>query len=110
MNLKSIREQLEQRLREYEARAEKTQRDASHRDAPVSADFAEQAVDRSNDDVLRAISDESSHEAAQIRQALLRIEEGSYGECTGCGADIGEQRLLAIPYATLCIRCAAAQE
>ncbi len=110
MNLNQIREQLLQREAMLEARADKTTRDASHRDEAVSADFAEQATERENDDVLRTISAEARYEIQQIHQALQRIEDGNYGECSGCGADIGAERLQAIPYATLCIQCAAAQE
>lgn len=110
MNLDQVREQLLQRQQMLEARADKTARDASHRDEAVSADFAEQAGERENDDVLRTISAESRHEIQQIHQALQRLDEGSYGECSSCGVDIGEERLQAVPYTTLCIKCAAAQE
>ena len=110
MNLDKIREQLLQRQQMLEARADKTARDASHRDEAVSADFAEQASERENDDVLRTISVEARYEIQQIGRALQRIEDGNYGECSGCGADIGTERLQAVPYTTLCIKCAAAQE
>ncbi len=110
MNLNQIREQLVQRQAMLEARVDKVTRDASHRDEPVSADFAEQATERENDDVLRAIGDESRLEISRIRQALQRIEDGSYGDCSSCGKRIAEERLLAVPYTTLCIHCAAAQE
>lgn len=46
----------------------------------------------------------------QIEAALERIEEGTYGQCEECGVRIPKARLNAIPYATLCIKCAAAQE
>jgi len=41
-----------------------------------------------------------------IREALWRIEEGTYGVCQRCGARIGRARLEIIPHATLCINCA----
>jgi RNA polymerase-binding protein DksA len=47
---------------------------------------------------------------AQIEASLERIEEGSYGQCEECGAKIPKARLNAIPYATLCVRCAEHQE
>jgi DnaK suppressor protein len=47
---------------------------------------------------------------AQIEASLERIEEGSYGQCEECGAKIPKTRLNAIPYATLCVRCAEHQE
>jgi DnaK suppressor protein len=47
---------------------------------------------------------------AQIETSLERIEEGSYGQCEDCGVKIPKSRLNAIPYATLCVRCAEQQE
>ncbi len=47
---------------------------------------------------------------AQIEASLERIEEGTYGQCEECGAKIPKARLNAIPYATLCVRCAGHQE
>ena len=46
---------------------------------------------------------------AAVEEALRRIEAGTYGRCTSCGADIGRQRLDALPYTPLCIRCAEQQ-
>jgi DnaK suppressor protein len=46
----------------------------------------------------------------QIEAAIERIEDGSYGQCEECGAKISKARLEAIPYATLCVRCASQQE
>lgn len=42
----------------------------------------------------------------QIDAALQRIDAGTYGICERCGRPIGEERLEALPYATLCIECA----
>ncbi|MGD0516728.1 MAG: TraR/DksA family transcriptional regulator [Thermoguttaceae bacterium] len=46
----------------------------------------------------------------QIESSLERIEEGTYGQCEECGIKIPKARLNAIPFATLCIRCAEQQE
>ena len=110
MDLSQIKQQLTERKAMLEARADKTTRDASHRDEAVSADFAEQATERENDDVLRTIAIEAKHEVDQINLALARIEAGTYGECSECGADIGEKRLTAVPYSSLCLNCAAKHE
>lgn len=40
-----------------------------------------------------------------INEAIERIHNGSYGVCERCGGKIDFQRLNAIPYAKLCIRC-----
>ncbi len=47
---------------------------------------------------------------SQIEAALVRIEEGGYGQCEDCGTKIPKARLNAIPFATLCVRCAHQQE
>jgi RNA polymerase-binding protein DksA len=46
----------------------------------------------------------------QIEASLERIEEGTYGQCEDCGVKIPKSRLNAVPYATLCVRCAQQQE
>ncbi len=42
-----------------------------------------------------------------IEDALERIESGTYGSCTECGARIPKTRLNAIPYTPHCIKCAS---
>ena len=46
----------------------------------------------------------------KIQTSLDRIDEGTYGTCEECGAKIPKMRLKAIPYATLCVKCASHQE
>ena len=46
----------------------------------------------------------------KIDAALLKIEEGEYGECKNCGEAIGLARLRARPVAELCIECKSEQE
>ena len=43
----------------------------------------------------------------EIRKALQRLDNGSYGRCVECGEDIPEGRLKAIPYAARCLACAS---
>lgn len=106
MDIAMVERQLIERRALLIKRADKVERDASHRDDPLSADFAEQATERENDDVLTAIGAESRHEIDMIDLALKRIEQGEYGECHECGEHIDELRLAAVPYAELCIQCA----
>lgn len=42
---------------------------------------------------------------AEVKEALLRIEEGLYGSCKNCGKKIPDERLEALPSAVLCIDC-----
>ena len=40
-----------------------------------------------------------------VRAALRRIEEGSFGVCLHCEEDIGSKRLAAVPWTPFCIQC-----
>jgi RNA polymerase-binding transcription factor DksA len=73
---------------------------------PHSQDFAEQAVERENDEVLQALVVETEIEIQKIQTALKRIAAGIYGECESCGQPISAERLAAIPESTACIKCA----
>ncbi len=57
-----------------------------------------------------SLLENEGHALERIEASLERIEEGSYGVCEECGARIPKQRLNAIPYATLCVKCASQQE
>lgn len=41
-----------------------------------------------------------------LREALIRVREGTYGRCKRCGAQIDARRLEILSTATLCIACA----
>jgi len=49
-------------------------------------------------------------ELAEVRDALARMDAGSYGVCTRCGAEIPAGRLEAVPAASLCMTCKQAEE
>lgn len=85
-------------------------RDVHHRDEPLSADFAEQAVELENQEVMEALDGDARDELRRIDLALKRIEDGSYGVCVRCGNDINPERLEILPSATTCINCASAAE
>ncbi len=91
---------------EMMARIDAIENDVHHREQPVEKDFAEQATQSENDDVLNALDDEAKMVVQQIDHALLRIKDSSYGVCEKCGEPISEKRLEAIPYTSLCIKCA----
>jgi DksA/TraR C4-type zinc finger protein len=42
-----------------------------------------------------------------LDSALARIEGGTYGICASCNREIGTRRLVAFPWATLCLPCQA---
>ena len=47
---------------------------------------------------------------SKIKDALVRIEAGTYGICEECGENISDERLKARPVTTLCIDCKKKQE
>jgi DnaK suppressor protein len=74
---------------------------------PDPNDRATQESDRSFE--LR-IRDRERRLINKIREALERIEEGTFGVCEMCEEEIGEARLKARPVTTLCIDCKMEQE
>ena len=66
-------------------------------------DGAKESADLSLRDVIGEIAlrlgERESQMVADIDQALLRIEEGSYGRCVRCSKPIDERRLEALPTA-----------
>jgi len=56
-----------------------------------------------NREIDYSLGENSEQVLADIDAALKRIEDGSYGTCTRCGKEIGEERLEAMPWAALCI-------
>lgn len=58
-----------------------------------------------NKELLYNLHDSDFQRLKSIQEALKRMDCGEYGECASCGEDINEKRLLAVPWATLCIGC-----
>lgn len=46
----------------------------------------------------------------QIKSALGRIEDGSFGQCVRCGTSIPPERLEIMPYTEMCIQCETQEE
>ena len=45
-----------------------------------------------------------------LQNALIRIQNKTYGKCRSCGNLIGKKRLELVPHATLCIECKSDKE
>ena len=71
------------------------------------ADHASEMFDREVDGSLEENAEQLVRE---IDVALGRIDEGTYGTCGRCGREIPEERLAAVPYATLCVECKRREE
>lgn len=94
---------LDQLFDEYDRRADAIRRDLALQHSP---DFAEQATERQNDDVLHALLAEAEEGLRQVGLARQRLAEGRYGLCAGCGESIAPARLQALPAAEFCLDCA----
>jgi len=77
----------------------------------VQVQFGKRAGDHTSDAVMqmqRSISAGQLHNLTlEIDRALAKLEDGSYGICDACGGPIAEERLEALPWATLCVACKA---
>lgn len=71
------------------------------------ADTATETVER---EIGNTLEDHDERVLEAIDAALERIEGGTYGKCVNCGAQIPEERLEAMPWATLCIECKRKEE
>ncbi|GJM11865.1 MAG: hypothetical protein DHS20C12_02680 [Pseudohongiella sp.] len=103
MNLQAIEASLTEKLAQLEDRLAKVSKDMSK---SHSADSSEQAVERENDEVLEGIAQETQTAISDIRAALTKIGEGSYGSCSDCGEAINPERLEALPETAYCVSCA----
>ncbi len=63
-------------------------------------DIATATFDR---ELASSLEENSTHVLTEIDAALARIDEGTYGTCLRCGKPIPQERLEALPWATLCI-------
>ena len=73
-------------------------------------DPADRASLESDRNFTLRIRDRERKLIGKIREALERLDEGTYGICEECGENISEARLKARPVTTLCIDCKKRQE
>jgi DnaK suppressor protein len=77
-------------------------------------DDAKESSDLALRDVIQELAlklgDRESRVVAEIDQALMRMQEGSYGLCVRCGKAIDERRLEAVPTARFDAACQTAIE
>src|SRR5688572_15975716 len=99
-----LKQKLESRRNELSERLERIKGDLAK---AHSSDWAEQAQERENDEVLNQLSSEVELELRGINTALDRIKSSQYGICVSCSAEIPVTRLEIKPEAVRCVKCAA---
>jgi len=73
-------------------------------------DPSDRATLESDRNFTLRIRDRERKLIGKIKEALERIEQGTYGVCEDCGEEISTERLKARPVTTLCIDCKKRQE
>ncbi len=68
-------------------------------------DAADVAFGAGTEDVTSHLAELEARELRQIERAMAKIKSGTYGVCEGCSAKIPVERLNALPYSTLCVKC-----
>src|ERR1700741_139157 len=99
--LKKFKEILEARQAELELFVRNREGIAIEK-SPDALDEVQHAAER--DLAIRNL-DRESNLLRNVRGALRRIEEGSFGVCLHCEEDISPKRLVAVPWAPFCIQC-----
>jgi DnaK suppressor protein len=74
-------------------------------DAGIGNHLADDATDLFARERNLAVRGNAQELLDQVGAALQRMEAGIYGLCQRCGQPIDEERLDALPYATLCVTC-----
>lgn len=68
-------------------------------------DTADQAVFSYQKELLFTRGTHDHGQLTLVKNALDRLKEGGFGECTECGTQIGAKRLEALPWTPYCIDC-----
>lgn len=100
-SLETLRDDLRSQLSSMGASPDDESMDEPDLDTQF-ADAAQTAAERDKD--LRLIEN-LREQLTSATRALERIDEGTYGTCERCGAQIPPERLEALPYVTLCLDC-----
>jgi DnaK suppressor protein len=109
-----LKRMLEERRRDLQAEVQGRMRDVraeslGGKPSEVFDDVESSEADI-QDDIELALIQMKSETLNKIDDALVRLEQGDYGYCFECGAEIAEKRLRALPFAVRCKNCEEARE
>jgi len=75
-----------------------------------SADQMDEIQYASERDLAIRNVDRDSNQLRDVRAALRRFRDGSFGTCIECDSAISPKRLAAVPWASRCIKCQDASD
>ena len=105
---------LEERRREILAQVQEKMRDVRAEggigEGQGVLDAAESSEADIQDDIEFALIQMKSETLNRIEEALVRLDEGTFGNCFECGDEIAERRLRALPFAVRCKDCEEVRE
>lgn len=110
-----LKKMLDERRREIQAQVQGKMRDVRAEGAWGGKqgevfDAVESSEADIQDDLEFALIQMKSETLNKINDALMRLEQGDYGNCFECGEEIAEKRLRALPFAVRCKDCEQARE
>ena len=111
-NLKMIRLRLENDRKRLVEQLEQIRASRSTDERREGSPFGkreEEATETAEFENRMALEKRVLDQLAEVDKALDKFEKGNYGICEGCGKAIDPDRLEALPQATLCMSCKAAQ-
>jgi len=103
INLDTAKQNLLKLKDEYESRIDKIEDHIQNPQDELNEHWEDQAISYRQNDMRKNLMSEARQSLVYVENALSRIENGTYGKCEVCGEQIEEQRLEALPYATLCM-------
>ena len=110
-----LKQMLEERQRELQAAVQGKMRDVRAEGTwggklNEVLDTVESAEADIQEDLEFALVQMKSETLNKVNDALVRLEQGSYGNCFDCGEEIAEKRLRALPFAVRCKDCEETRE
>lgn len=103
VDLDAAKKTLLQLKEEYQTRIDTIADHIQNPQDELNKDWEDQAISIRQNDTRQLLAAEARQNLIYVNDALSRIENGNYTECEVCGEPIQEQRLQAVPYATLCM-------
>jgi DnaK suppressor protein len=104
-DVERLREKLEFQRHETRQFLRHLDQEARSLDAEAAQDSADRCVISLSKEALFERSSQRRTVLGLIEAALKRIADGSFGTCVGCGDEIQDQRLQALPWTQFCLRC-----
>ena len=105
LSLQKFEAVLLQRQRELEQGMSRTVEQGLRSAPEGTLDTADQAVFSYQKEMLFTQGTQHHAQLSQVRAALRRIAEGTFGLCLHCDSTIGSKRLEAVPWTSFCIDC-----